>query len=184
MPSPLGPAQLTDVEARQASWANAAELLARLRSEHIDITPLSFGILRLADLAMIDFREARGRPMRKSTLEKRLAKRATATDEYMLIHGDHRARRRKPGAPSRASVLAVLSALAWHLEAQTNRPSLRIVVALVAAVFPPIHLFRAGRRPAWRLASDAISKYRAGRSGEDDFEALDMAMKKRGILPT
>jgi hypothetical protein len=170
---------------------------------------LRFGVLRLADLALADYRRARGRPMPSSKiLARRLNRCVSSTDELFLVHGMHRAPRITPGAPAHQEILGLMSALAWHLKAETERPQLHVLARLLLeAIWPPILILRSrglsvrqqpgkGQRAAkpppqkqkqpqkpWKQLSDALSK-RRGPSAEKAYEALEAEMKKPGVIPT
>jgi len=190
---------LTAFEARHVSWHAAEPHILKLEAieaikeddekASINWDLLRFAILRLADLALIAYRGGRKTPVRLSTIARLLNSPPSPSDEFTLLHlfpdrarGFRDSRAKVSGHPSYAKVLSVLSGLAWHLKYETNRPHFKLLVDLVKSVYPPIFILRGSRRKdqsnAWRQLSEAISKYKRNKGGEEDYKALCTAMSK------
>jgi hypothetical protein len=181
---------LAACDARHVSWHAAEPHIQRLEiikdletKERIQRDLLTFGVLRLADLALFASRTLRRMPVKLSTIAKQVnaVKTVSPAKALKLLH--HRARRgtnqraKRHGRPAYADALSVLSGLAWHLEMETEHQHLPLLVNLLRSVYPPLFLLH-GRRHAHRQLSEAIRKYRrrSGKNAERDYQELRLDM--------
>lgn len=193
-PPATSPDQVKDFESRQSSWAAARPYIDAFEKEQeINCDLLRFAVLRLTDLAVIAHRTGGRTPVRLKTIVQHLNSPPPPPGEdkvrpnphhYTLLHarieklGPQRSRK-VSGRPPYTEVLSVLSALAWYVHYETERPHLSLLAQLLKCVYPPIFILRGSRQAQWRQLSEAIRKYRGmggNKDGEQDHEALNIAM--------